>query len=106
MKWRTWVKYLMVRLCMVSLAFVRVKGGESERFRIDCGVRQGCIMKEVKLGMGRRRFLEEGREGRLPGPLNADLLVLCGDQEVDLRAMVGWYAEVCRRKLKVNSGMI
>ena len=50
-----------------SSACVRVKGGESERFRIDSGVRQGCIMspclfnvymdgvmKEVKMGMGRR----------------------------------------------------
>ena len=27
-----------------SLACVRVKGGESEWFRIDIGVRQGCIM--------------------------------------------------------------
>ena len=27
-----------------SLACVRVKGSESERFRIDSGVRQGCIM--------------------------------------------------------------
>ena len=27
-----------------SSACVRVKGGESERFRIDSGVRQGCIM--------------------------------------------------------------
>ena len=25
-------------------ACVRVKGGESERFRVDSGVRQGCIM--------------------------------------------------------------
>ena len=55
-----------------SLACVRVKGGESERFRIDSGVGQSCIMspwlfivymngmmKEVKMGMGRRgvRFL-------------------------------------------------
>ena len=52
-----------------SLFCVRVKGGMSERFRIARGVRQGCIMspwlfnvrvymeavmKEVKLGMGRR----------------------------------------------------
>ena len=49
-----------------SLACVRVKGGESGRFRIDSGVRQGSIMsprlfsiymdgvmKEVKMGMGR-----------------------------------------------------
>ena len=27
-----------------SLASVRVKAGESERFRIDSEVRQGCIM--------------------------------------------------------------
>ena len=27
-----------------SSACVRVKGGESERFRIDSGVRQGCTM--------------------------------------------------------------
>ena len=27
-----------------SLACVRIKGGESELFRIDNGVRQGCIM--------------------------------------------------------------
>ena len=59
-----------------SSAYVRVKGCESEQFRIDSGVRQGCIMspwlfniymdggmKEVKMEMGRRgvRFLEDGR---------------------------------------------
>ena len=27
-----------------SLACIRVKGGESERFRVDSWVRQGCIM--------------------------------------------------------------
>ena len=45
-----------------SSACVRLKGNESEQFRIDSGVRQGCIMspwldggmKEVKMGMGRR----------------------------------------------------
>ena len=65
-------------------ACVRIKGGESEPFRIYSGVRQGCIMfpwlfsvrlymdgvvKEVKMGMGRREppVLEDGREWRLPG---------------------------------------
>ena len=58
-----------------SSACVRVKGGE--RFRIDSGVKQGCIMfpwhfnvymdavmKEVKMGIGRRRvrFMKEVRE--------------------------------------------
>ena len=61
----------------MGLACVRVKRGESERFRVDGGMRQGCplspylfnvyidaVMKEVKIGMGRRgvRFLEDGRE--------------------------------------------
>ena len=27
-----------------SLSYVRVKGGESEQFRIDSGMRNGCIM--------------------------------------------------------------
>ena len=48
-----------------SLACVGVKGDQSECFRIDNGVRQGCIvpfvfivymdavMKEAKMGMGR-----------------------------------------------------
>ena len=35
----------------------------------------------------------------------ADDLVLCGELEEDLRAMVGWFAEVCRRRrLKVHAG--
>ena len=86
-----------------SLACVRVKGGDSEWFRIDSGARQRCIIstwlfnvymdtviKEVKIGMGRRgvRFLEEGRERRLPSFLYADDLVLCLESEEDLRAMV------------------
>ena len=64
-------------LTLNSSTCVRVKGGESECFRIDSGVRQGYIMshwlfnvymdgvmKKVKMGMGRRgvRFLEDGRE--------------------------------------------
>ena len=33
-----------------------------------------AVMKEVKMGMGRRgvRFMEEGREWKLPGLLYAD----------------------------------
>ena len=51
---------------------------------------------EVKMGMGRRRvkFLEKGREWRLPGFLYANDSVLCGDSEEDLRAMVGRFVEV------------
>ena len=62
------------------------------------------VMKEVKMGMGRRGVgLLEDR--RLPGLLYADELVLCGKSEDDLRAMVGRFAEVCRRRgLNVNAG--
>ena len=57
-----------------SLTCVRVKGGESECFIIDSevcimapwlfNVYMDAVMKEVKMGMGRRgmRFQEEGRE--------------------------------------------
>ena len=45
------------------------------------------------------------REWRLPDLLYADDLVLRGKSEEDLRAMVGWFVEVCRRRgLKVNAG--
>ena len=45
------------------------------------------------MGMGRRgvRFLEEGREWRLPGLMYADDLVLCGESEDDLTVRVGWF---------------
>ena len=40
-----------------------------------------AVIKEVKIGMGRRgvRFLEKERNWRLPGLLYADDLVLCGE---------------------------
>ena len=64
------------------------------------------VMKEVKMGMGRRgvRSLEDWRQWKLPGLLYADDLVLCSDSEEDLKMMVGWFAEVCRRRMKINAG--
>ena len=66
------------------------------------------VMNEVKKEMGRRgvRFMEEEeREWRLPGLLYADDLFLCSELENDLRVMVEWFVEVCRRRgLKVNAG--
>ena len=73
-----------------SLACIRVKGCESECFRIDSCMRQGCIMSlwlfnvymdavmKVKMGMSGRvvSFQEKGREWRLPDLLYADDLVL------------------------------
>ena len=102
-----------------SLACVRVNGCETERFKIDYGVIQVCIMspwifnlhmeavmKKLKMGVGRRgvRFQEEPREWRLPGLLYADDLVLRVESEEDLRAILGRFIEVCRRRgLKVNA---
>ena len=41
----------------------------------------------------------------MPGLLYADDLVLCGESEEYLRAMVGCFVEVCRRRgLKVSAG--
>ena len=49
--------------------------------------------------------MKEGGECRLPGLLYADDLVLCIELEEDLKAMVGQFVEVCRRRgLKVNTG--
>ena len=58
-------------------------------------------MKEVKMVMGRM-----GESEKLPCLLHADVLVLCGELGEDLRAIVGHFVEVCRRRgLKVNAGM-
>ena len=66
-----------------------------------------AVMKKVKVGMGKRgvKFLEEGREWRVPVLLYADDMVLCGESEQALMVMVGRCIEVCRRRgLKVNAG--
>ena len=65
-----------------------------------------AVMKEMKMGMGMRgvKLLEEGKEWRLPGLLYADDLVLYGESEEDLRAMVRRFVEVCKRRgVKVNA---
>ena len=95
--------YVDSSLCVI------VKVGESERFRIDTRVRQGCIisprlfnvymvgvMREVKMGMRRNgmNFMEDGREWKLPGLLYVDDLILCGESEEDLRVMVGRFVDV------------
>ena len=80
-----------------NLACVRVKGGESECFRIDSGVRKGCIMspcifnvymdtvvKVVKVEMGRR--VDSGY--CLASSMQMTDLVLCGESVEDLKAMV------------------
>ena len=81
-------------------------------------LRQGCIIshwlydvymdamkKEVKMEE-RSEILGRGRECGFPGLLYAHDLVLRGESEKDLRAMVGGFVvEVClERSLKVNTG--
>ena len=56
-----------------------------------------AVIKEVKMGMGRRgvRLMEEVIEWRLPALLYVDNLVQCGKSEEDLRVMVGQLFGVC-----------
>ena len=64
------------------------------------------LLFNVKMGMGRMgvRFQGEGREWRFPCLLYADYLVLCGESEEDLSAMVVRFFKVCRRRgLIVNA---
>ena len=59
------------------------------------------------MGKGRRgvRFMEEWKDWRLPNLLYAGDLAVRGEPEEDLRAMVGRFVEVCRRRrLKINAG--
>ena len=90
--------YVIKSMYVDSFACVRVKWGESEWFRMDGGVRWGCTMSPWLFNANIDAVMKEGREWRLPGLLYADGLVLCGDPEEDLRAMVEWSVEVCRRR--------
>ena len=70
-----------------------------------------AVMEKVKKGMGMRRvrFQEEEREWRLPGLMYADDLILCGESEEDLRAMVGHFVEVqvkAREKLYLEEAQV
>ena len=70
-------------------------------------VYMNAVMKGIENGNRRKgvRFREDGKEWRLLGLLYADDLFLCWESEEDLRAIVGCFIEVCRRKgLKVNEG--
>ena len=71
----------MTRLYHVLLAFKCVYGCSNER-------------GENRDGENGLRFLEEGREWRLPGLLYAGDLVLCGESERDLKVIVGNFVEV------------
>ena len=98
-----------------SSAYVRIKVCESDQFRIDSRVKQGCIMspflfsvymdgamKEVKMGMGRRgtnlrKLLGIRRMNRVP---NAWMRDLCGvrkglDERID-EGILRWFGYVVR----------
>ena len=59
------------------------------------------VMKEVKMRIERMglRFMEEGREWRLPGFLYADNLFFCDDLEEELRARGRHFVEVCGKEV-------
>ena len=85
-----WSEMRACRACQVDLVFMvseqRVRSGE-----VNCWLCWGG-------------FRVKFQEWRLPNFLYADDLVLCGQSEEDLRAVMEHFAEVCRRKgLKVNA---
>ena len=87
-----------------SLACVRVEGGVRGVYHVLLALQCQCLYGRSDEG-GENGVGEEGREWILPGLLNADDLGLCGGLEKDLRAMVGRFVEVCKRRgLKVNAG--
>ena len=77
----------------ISLALQCIYGLNNEGGENGDGKEKGVI------------FPEKGREWKLPGLLCANDFVLCGEWEEDLRAILGRFLEVCRRRvLKVNAG--
>ena len=94
-----------------SEACVRVNRTESEWFKIENGVRQGCVlspwlfniymdgvMKELMAEVAGEgvRVMENGREWRVPCLLYVDDLVLCGESEESLRRLVEGFGRVCK----------
>ena len=69
-----------------SVPCVRIKGGESECFRINSGVRQGCIMSPLTLQCIYGRSDENGRGREESG----DCLASC--------MQMTWFCVVSRRK--------
>ena len=80
------------------LTCFRVKRSESEFFRIERVVRQGCIMFPWIFNVYMNAVMKEGKMGkgkiRLTGFLYVDDLVLCGQSEEDLKVIVGCLVEV------------
>ena len=115
-------KLLMAVKSFYRNATASVKVGDklSESFKVNVGVRQGCVMspwlfniymdgviKECMAGsMGRGAKLEsEGREWKILTCLYADDAVLLAESAKDLQRVVTDFDRVCeKRKLKVNAG--
>ena len=49
------------------------------------------------------RFMEEESERRLPVLLHVDDFGFCCELEEGLKMMMGWFVEMCRRGLKINT---
>ena len=81
----------------------------SDCFRINGGLRQGCIMSPWLFNVYMDALMKDENgidrmgEVRLPGLLYADDLLLYGESEQHLKVMEGHFIEVCRmRGLKFN----
>ena len=99
-------------------ACVRICGEETDWFKVERGLRQGCVMSpwlfNLYMDGVMREFKEKSKQcGATMGKDNekwklnhilfADDVVLIGDSGVELQDMVRTFDEICRkRKLRVN----
>ena len=56
---------MKLRVYILIFQLVSVKGGESEQFRVESGVRQGCIMSPLLFNVYMDAVMKEGSE--IPG---------------------------------------
>ena len=82
---------------------VRIDGERSKEFEVKVGVHQGLVLSTLLFEIVMHEITKNGRKSGLKEFLNADDLVLLGDnwEEVEMR-YARWKKAVTKKGLKVN----